>query len=187
MKNLIKILSVIISLSITSQAQTVYKVNTNKTKLSWTGYASVGNYAPTGTLNVGVGNLILNGKNVQKAQIEFDMKTISHENKDLQNHLRNEDFFDVEKYPKAIFILQKVANNQVIGLLKIKNIQQKISFPITMNMVDNEVNIKGSINIDRTAFGIKYNSTNFFQNLGDYAIKDNFRLEIDLWADQTIK
>jgi polyisoprenoid-binding protein YceI len=187
MKNTFILLVAIISLSISSMAQSVFKANLDKSKFSWTGYASVGNYAPTGTIQLSSGSLNFNGKNITKAVFEFDMKTISHENKDLQNHLRNEDFFDAEKYPKATFILEKIVDNQATGLLKIKNVQNKISFPITVKKSDKEISIQAVININRTSFGIKYNSTSFFSDLGDYAIKDNFEFRLDLSMDRAIK
>ena len=187
MKNTIIIFIVIISLSKSSSAQSSFKVNPDKSKFSWTGYASIGNYAPTGTIQLSSGSLNFDGKNISKAIFEFDMKTIAHENKDIQNHLRNEDFFDVEKYPKATFILMKIVDNQATGLLKIKDVQKKISFPITINKSEKEVQIQAIINVNRTDFGIKYNSTNFFSNLGDYAIKDNFEFRLDLSMDKMIK
>ena len=182
MKALIIIIANLL-LSISLQAQTTLKANVLKTQISWTGYASVGNYAPTGTLSLSKGTIVFKDKKIVKAVIEFDMKTITHENKDLQNHLKNEDFFDVEKYPKAVFTLEKVVKNQAVGILKIKDIQKRISFPIAIEQSNNETHIKSTIIIDRTQFGIKYNSTNFFQNLGDYAIKDNFELKVDLLVE----
>jgi polyisoprenoid-binding protein YceI len=187
MKNQIFIIITMLSLSMSSMAQSIFKVNPQKSKFSWTGYASVGNYAPTGTIQLSSGSLNFDGKNILKAIFEFDMKTISHENKDLQNHLRNEDFFDVEKYPKATFILDKIVDNQVTGILKIKDVQKKISFPITIKKSEKEISIQAVINVNRTDFGIKYNSTNFFSNLGDYAIKDNFEFRLDLSMDRVIK
>ena len=187
MKKIILLLVTILSLSISSMVQSVFKLNPEKSKFSWTGYASVGNYAPTGTIQLASGSLNFNGKNITKAVFEFDMKTISHENKDLQNHLRNEDFFDVEKYPKATFILEKIINNQATGLLKIKDVQKRISFPVTIKKSEKEVQIQANINVNRTDFGIKYNSPNFFSNLGDYAIKDNFEFRLDLSMDKLIK
>lgn len=172
-----------ILLSISLQAQTAFNANILETKVSWTGYASVGNYAPTGTLSLSKGTVIFKDKKIVKAVVEFDMKTIAHENKDLQNHLKNEDFFDVEKYPKAIFTLEKVVKNQAIGILKIKDVQKRITFPIIIEQSGKELHIKSTIIVDRTQFGIKYNSTNFFQNLGDYAIKDNFELKINLLVE----
>ena len=187
MKNILILFITIISLSISSKAQTIFRVNSAKSKFSWTGYAAVGNYAPTGTIQLNSGSLIFDGKNISKAIFEFDMKTISQENKDLQNHLRNEDFFDAEKYPKATFILEKILNNQATGLLKIKDVQKRISFPITIKKAETEIQIQANINVNRTDFGIKYNSPNFFSNLGDYAIKDNFEFRLDLSMDKMIK
>ena len=186
MKKIIILFIVIISLSMSSKGQSIFKANPEKSKFSWTGYASVGSYAPTGTIQLSSGSLDFDGKNIIKATFEFDMKTITHENKDLQNHLRNEDFFDVEKYSKATFILEKVNNNQATGLLKIKAVQKKITFPITIKKSEKEIQIQAIIIINRTDFGIKYNSTSFFSNLGDYAIKDNFEFRLDLSMDKMI-
>jgi polyisoprenoid-binding protein YceI len=168
-------------------AQSIFKANPTKSKFSWTGYASVGNYAPTGTIQLSSGSLNFDGSNLAKAVVEFDMKTLIHENKDLQNHLKNEDFFDVEKYPKAIFTLEKISGNQATGFLKIKDVQKKISFPITMKKSEKELQIQATISINRTDFGIKYNSTSFFSTIGDYAIKDNFEFQLDLSMDRIIK
>jgi polyisoprenoid-binding protein YceI len=187
MKNIIIIFIAIISLSMSSNAQSIFKANPQKSMFSWIGYASVGTYAPTGTIKLNSGSLNFDGKNISKAVFELDMKTITHENKDLQNHLRNEDFFDVEKYPKAIFILEKINGNEATGLLKIKDVQKKITFPITFKKSEMEIQIQANININRTEFGIKYNSTSFFSNLGDYAIKDNFEFRLNLFLDKAIK
>ena len=186
MKNIIVLLIVIISLSIGSKAQSIFKINSEKSKFAWTGYASVGNYSPTGTIQLSTGILNFNGKNITKAVFEFDMRTISHENKDLQNHLKNEDFFEVEKYPKAIFSLEKIIHNQATGLLKIKNVEKRISFPIMIKKSEKEFQNQAVITINRTYFGIKYTSTNSFSKLGDYAIKDNFEFRLDLSMDKLI-
>ncbi len=181
MKNLS--IAIITLLSINCKAQKVFTLNDAKSKFSWTGYASVGNYAPTGTLKMKTGSLEFKGKNIDKSVFEFDMKSLSHENEDLQIHLKNEDFFDVEKFPKAVFVLEKITDKEASGTLKIKDVKKKISFPIVIKKTEKEIRILATINIDRTDFEIKYNSTSFFQNLGDYAIKDNFDFKIDLLMD----
>lgn len=187
MKSIIILLIAIVLLSISSKAQSIFKANPEKSKFAWTGYASVGNYAPTGTIQLSSGSLNYDGLNISKAVFEFDMKTIAHENKDLQNHLRNEDFFDVEKYPKATFMLEKITTNLATGLLKIKDVQKRISFPIVKKKSENGMQLQAKLTINRTDYGIKYNSTNFFSNLGDYAIKDNFEFKLNLFAEKMIK
>jgi hypothetical protein len=39
-----------------------------------------------------------------------------------------------------------------------------------------------AITVDRTLFDIRYRSTNFFENLGDKAIYDDFELNLNLVA-----
>jgi len=39
---------------------------------------------------------------------------------------------------------------------------------------------KGKMTIDRTLYNIKYNSSSYFQDLGNYAIKNEFELKFEL-------
>jgi polyisoprenoid-binding protein YceI len=186
MKHSIISLLALVLASMSSIAQSIAKANLEKSTFSWTGYASVGTYAPTGTIQLSSGSLEFDGNNISKANFEFDMKTIRQENKDLEKHLKNEDFFDVDKYPKASFILEKVVANQAIGFLKIKDIQKKISFPLTIKKSGNTMRVEAVIRVNRTDFGVKYNSTSFFSNLGDYAIKDNFDFKLNLLMEMAV-
>ena len=62
---------------------------------------------------------------------------------------------------------------EVSGNLTIK----KVTKPIVIKMVKNQNDFSGKISINRTTFGVQYNSKSFFDNLGDQAIKDNFDLD----------
>ena len=128
-------------------------------------------------------------------EVIIDMESISvddikHEewNLSLVEHLKNEDFFDVKKFPTATLkilssqkssIKDKLNSNiEILGELTIKNITNKIP----MNLyIDFEKNIsKGELIIDRTKWDIKYGSSSFFDNLGDRAIYNDFILKFDL-------
>lgn len=79
------------------------------------------------------------------------------------NHLRDEDFFHVEKYPKIKFELQELQTvdmqkNQAIGKLTIKDITKKIKFPVIKTVSGNMENYIGSLSINRRDFGLDYNS-----------------------------
>jgi polyisoprenoid-binding protein YceI len=65
---------------------------------------------------------------------------------------------------------------QVTGDLTIKGITQPVSFPMTIA----ENTAKASLKIDRTLYDIRYGSNNFFENLGDKAINNEFDLEVTL-------
>lgn len=62
------------------------------------------------------------------------------------------------------------------GKLTIKGVRK----PVTVEIAVNSQHIKASATIDRTLFGIKYNSASYFQDLGSYAIRNTFEIEADL-------
>ncbi len=149
-----------------------------KSKANWTGYAEAGNYSPTGSINIKSGTLTMSNGNLKSTTIMIDMTSLTHDNKDLEKHLKDSDFFDCEKYPVAKFVLSKASKNTATGLLTIKNITKPIRFPIEMVENSGVFTIKANLKIDRTLYNIKYNSSSFFQDLGSYAIKNDFDLSI---------
>ncbi|WP_028295768.1 YceI family protein [Olivibacter sitiensis] len=106
----------------------------------------------------------------------------------LEGHLKNEDFFETNKYPTATFKITKVAYSSkdkatVTGDLTIKGITNAISFPATIHSSAQQIHaVAEGIKIDRTKFNVKYRSGSFFSDLGDKAIKDEFTLDIELVA-----
>ncbi len=176
--------------------QKSYQVNNDLSKINWTGYGEIGDYSLTGDIKLKKGNLQLNEKTNDKTNFNgifvFDMNTISHSEKNLEKHLKNEDFFEVSKFPTASFELQNIQNGNATGFLTIKNIKKNISFPINIteknvpkdNPKGNQITINGIIPVDRTLFGITYNSKNFFKDLGDNAIKNIFDLKFEIVAEK---
>ena len=45
-----------------------------------------------------------------------------------------------------------------------------------------DLRLTGTATLDRTEFGINYNSTAHFQNLGSYAIRNDFQVAFDVLA-----
>lgn len=156
-----------------------YVADTQQSKLNWTGHSEVGSYAPTGTIQLRQGRVEVRNNQISRGRVDIDMRTIQHENEKMQTHLRGEDFFDTAAFPTATFILQQIRTGQAIGKLTIKGTTKPISFPVTLAIVGNEVRLKGQVIIDRTAFGIKYNSSSFFSGLSDYAIQNSFELAFE--------
>ena len=106
----------------------------------------------------------------------------------LVSHLKNEDFFDVSKYPKAylkILSSKKISskdminsNVSIIGELNIKGITNKV---VINSNIDFDKNIsRGQLIVDRTKWDIKYGSNSFY-DLGDRAIYDDFVLNFLLF------
>ena len=114
------------------------------------------------------------------------MTTIAFpDNERVESHLLNADFFDVENYPTSTIVITNISMNDddmymASGELTILDTTNEISFPVTFTEVDNHVIANAEFEIDRTEWGITYESSNFFQNLGDKAIKNMIGFTLDL-------
>ena len=105
----------------------------------------------------------------------------------LEGHLKADDFFATDKFPKSTFVITKIDSKgtdqyAVKGNLTIKGITNEVEFPATIKMAKDQLTASAKIVVDRTKFDIKFRSGNFFENLGDKAIEDNFELNVELVA-----
>jgi len=175
------ILTLTTALSVKAQNQ-VYTIDANASQLTWTGYAEVGSWAPSGTLQLVKGQLTRTANQISRTTMTLDMTTIRHENGQLQTHLRDETFFDVTRFPTATFVLRTLTGTTATGQLTLKGVTKPVTFPVVVSQEGEALRIKGRAVIDRTQFGIRYNSTSFFADLGDQAIKNEFTLAFDVVA-----
>ncbi len=172
--------------------QKFYVVNNDLSKINWTGYGEIGDYSLTGAIKLKTGNFQFDGKKAKANSFNdiftglfvFDMTTISHTEKSLEKHLKAEDFFEIDKFPTASFELLSIQNGNATGFLTIKNVKKRITFPIKIVEKGNQITANGIIPVDRTLFGITYNSKNFFKDLGDNAIKNIFDLKFEIVAEK---
>ena len=173
------------------KGEETYKVIPGETNIVWVGKKYGGGHS--GTIQLSEGFITMNKSKLVGGSFEFDMKSIIVSDlKDpnyklkLTNHLKSPDFFDVEKFPTAKFIVtesRKINKNQfaVTGDLTVKGITKVISFPIFVSVADNGnalAVVSSKFKIDRTQFDIKYNSATFFPNIADKAINNDFEIEI---------
>jgi len=173
-----------------------YKVDAAKSKLTWVGKKVTGEH--TGTINIAEGTLTTKSKKVTGGSFVIDMTSLKNtdvtnpgSNERLVGHLKSDDFFSVEKHPKATFVITKLTGGEkdqytVKGNLTIKGITNEVEFPAQIQTSNGQILAKAKIVVDRTKFDIKYRSGNFFENLGDKAISDEFELNVELIADQGV-
>src|SRR3989338_4030104 len=148
-----------------------------------------------GTVQAQQGNVTIENNQVVSGDLIVDMNSLSDldltdekMNSTLIGHLKSEDFFSVTKYPSAIFtVLETVpveglpgATHRVTGIMNIKGIENKVSFPARIQTTDEGIRLVGTMELDRTLWDIKYGSEKFFDNLGDNLINDIFTLQFDL-------
>ncbi|HEY9005428.1 YceI family protein [Ohtaekwangia sp.] len=186
-------LLVVTLLSFTKPAPVKFKVDPKASTLVWTGKKVTGQH--TGHVTVSSGELTAEGKVVKQGSFEIDLTALTVTdikdaggNAKLVGHLKNEDFFNVAKFPKATFTISSVTPKAgdeytVKGKLTIKGITNDIEFPATIKHDGKKLTAKAKIVVDRTKYDIRYGSASFFDNLGDKAIANDFELDLDLVAN----
>ncbi len=165
---------------------------TSDSYLTWYGENKIQVKSHTGTLkfNTNVSFLGLAPKNeagemeIVGGQLLIDMATLSGENEPemLINHLKSADFFDVDTYPEANFVITGKADGQVKGLLTIKGVTQEVSVPYTMTATEDGYTIEGQFEIDRTLWGVTTLSSSFFEDVGDSVVEDTIKLDFVIYT-----
>jgi len=156
------------------------RLDASSSSLSWTGYAETGGFAPTGSVDPIGGTAKFDHGKLVGGEFTVDMTTITYSDKQLEKHLKNEDFFHVTEFPEAKFKVTKMNGNRITGDLTIRGKTNAVEFDVVVKQETAAYSVKGKITVDRTQFDIKYNSSDFFQDLGSYAIKNDFDLTFDL-------
>tara|TARA_B110000263_G_C15191289_1_gene456156 strand:- start:224 stop:859 length:636 start_codon:yes stop_codon:yes gene_type:complete len=127
------------------------------------------------------GEILMNMQSITVDDIE-DLKW----NQKLVDHLKNDDFFNSEKYPTAKFVFTKFkgkgADTHVSGNITIRDKTVPTNLVINVVVDADSSYSTGTINIDRSLFGVKYGSGTFFEGLGDKMIMDEFTLNFKVIA-----
>ena len=177
-------IALLIAVSTIATAQSK-KVDASKSTINWVGKKVTGQHS--GTINIQSGNLIFKGKKLTGGTFVVDMTSLTATDiqgeyqAKLNGHLKADDFFGTDKYPTSKLVFKKIASKgngvyTVTADLTIKDVTAPVKFDITVKGDTATTTFK----VDRTKYGIKYNSGNFFENLGDKTINDDFELTVSL-------
>ena len=169
-------------------------VDAKSSKLVWGAKKVTGTHA--GNIPLTSGSLVVDGDKLKGGSFVFDVKNLTvtdvkdaEMNGKLTGHLKSPDFFAVESHPEAKFVITSVTPKSagaydVTGKLTIKGITNEVKFPATVKTEGNKITADAKIAVDRTKYDIKFRSTNFFENLGDKAIDNDFTLDVSLVANK---
>lgn len=176
---------------------TTYQVNSGS--MNWTGSKAIGS-SHQGTIQISGGKLGISAdKQIKAGNFTIDMNSIActdlkaGEGKEkLEGHLKNEDFFDVAKFPTGTFNIIKVESttgvpdvtHNITGNLTLKGIKKTVTIPANIAILNGKVSaVTPSFSINRTDWGIKYGSSGSFADLAkDKIISDDIALVLQLEA-----
>lgn len=175
-----------------------HEIDAGASIVGWVGRNA--KYAHHGKISVKSGHIVWEEGSLVGGEFVLNTKTIQDEDladnvlrSVLEKHLKSSDFFDVEKFPEAAFVVGSARtiqdakigqpNYEIKGELTIKNITNKIEFlAMIVPMPDGSINGQAHLDIDRTLWNVRYGSEKFFEKLGMHLVNDVISLELFLVA-----
>ncbi|MEO6177590.1 MAG: YceI family protein [Flavobacterium circumlabens] len=169
-----------------------FKISNAQSNVNWTGKKVTG--AHNGTIDIQEGNFTFTNGDLTGGTVVIDTTSIvildvtdPATNQQFAGHLASDDFFSTEKFHTASLVItsaakQSATNYFVEGKLTIKAITHPIGFNLEVKTNADELKASGKIIIDRTKYDMKFRSGNFFTNLGDTLIYNEFELDVDVTA-----
>lgn len=117
----------------------------------------------------------------QAVKFTIEMNSVTSDADDLTKHLMGDDFFAVDKFPKAEFSSTAIAaktdgaaNYEITGDLDLHGVKKSITFPATISVDDRGAKGTAEFKINRKDFKIEY------PGKPDDLIKDEVLLKISL-------
>jgi len=121
-----------------------------------------------GSFKVFDGSLVASKPDLSDAKINFsvDVASVSTDNERRDGHLKSDDFFNAEKFPKMTFVsksMKPLGNNKykLTGDLTIRDVTKTVEFDVTYGGQINtgrgiKAGFKAKTTIDRLQYGLKY-------------------------------
>ena len=164
-----------------------FEIVNTQSNIDWVGKKVTG--AHNGTIAIKEGELVLNNGKLTSGKFFIDTTSIKildvtdpATNAQFAGHLASDDFFSIEKYSEAVLKINAVSDNHITADLTIKGITKPIAFDAAVNVNGDILIATGKLVIDRTKYGMKFRSGNFFKDLGDTLIYNDFELNVSLTA-----
>ena len=171
-------------------------VNPTTSAVAWEGKKVTGSH--NGDIQIESGYINTENGLITGATVIMDMTSINttdiegRSKQSLDRHLKSDDFFGVDQFPKAQFELNSInpirstngMNFAANGTVTIKGRTAEVSFPVKVEMSEKGASISGEMVLDRSDFDVKCRSKSFFDasELGDRLIYDDFTIGFKLNA-----
>lgn len=169
----------------------IYVVDTAKSIVEWIG-STPGDYKHNGIIKLSEGQFTVKDSQLTSGKFTIDINSITNLNQqgkdktNLESHLKEKDFFEVEKFPFGNFEITEIKNDStgqvVIGNLTLKGVTNSIQIPAQLKIDDKFILAETTtFTIDRTKWGIVYNS-GVIGTIKDDLINDEIELKLKIMA-----
>lgn len=170
-----------------------HQIDVGQSRLEWLGRNLLSKHF--GEIGLRNGLLRIQGGRIVSGRLSIDMTDIRcadlhgdalHDI--LVTHLQSDDFFDVTRFPKAVFELASATpiasagpgapNHRVVGNLTLRGVTAPVEFAMTAGITPaGKAAAQGSFSIDRTRWGVIYGSGKFFRRLAGHLVNDEIEIQ----------
>ncbi len=168
-----------------STAATTYKVNVDNSTVNWKG-TMVNVYSHFGTVKLTEGSLTVAGGKLTAGTFTVDLKTITpldsnynttdHKKEGLVGHLSAPDFFAVDSFSTASFVVKSVEGNVATGDLTVrgKTNEEKVT-DLVITSDSSSVTASGKLVFNRQKYGVAWKAT-----MKDMVLADDIEVTVNL-------
>ena len=100
---------------------------------------------------------------VKSIAVDIDTTSIFADDDKLTGHLKNQDFFEVSKYPTAKFVTteikaggEKGATHTLVGNLTLHGVTKSITIPATVKVEGDSMTLKSEFALNKNDFGMTF-------------------------------
>lgn len=176
----------------------VFRVDVSTSIVRWTGRNLFNHHS--GTLKPGSGELHFSENRLAGGRVVLDLNSIACEdiadpetNAMLIRHLRDADFFLVDRYPTAEVVIRRAdpipggsvgrPNWRVCADITLRGVTRPAECSVLVAAAAPErLTVQAQLDLDRTEFGSLYGSGRFFRFLGQHVVNDHVHLHLKLHA-----
>lgn len=137
------------------------------------------------------GTILYDEKDITKSSVKAVIKTASIDtgNEKRDEHLRNADFFDAQKYPEITFASKRIMKQgdgyAAVGTLTMHGVSKEVTIPFTVAGPIKDpwgnlrMGVEGGLTINRQDFGISWSKT---MDSGGLVVGNDVKIELNLEA-----
>lgn len=162
------------------------EVQLDKHRIQWTGSTPVKSHYGLLTPSSFKASMSADGT-LEVLEIVLDMNSIDvldlkGESRDnLTGHLRGEDFFLVDTYPTASFVMKSAAPGEIHGIMTIRGVSKPMVLPVEISgNAESGYTLAGKFTFNRRDFNVNYQDPSLLDLAKDRIISNDIELDIVL-------
>jgi polyisoprenoid-binding protein YceI len=171
-----------------------FEIDQNASLVEWVGRNLFNRHS--GTVQLGPGEILVKDGRPTGGHLTVDMTSLRCTdipdptmNAHLIAHLESDDFFSVDRYPRAELEIREVIhrsdvrldepNYQIRGDFTLRGATNPIGFAaVVARKSDGSFTAQALLDLDRTVWGATYGSAKYFGRLGQHLVNDEFHLQL---------